>query len=232
MKKKIRKRGDKKAEWEIFDDCAICQAMKNGQANTCDGLSRAFAEQNLKNSVMTMRVQNKNDLYYDALSAVEIDDFKSAEEMLLKAKDVDPNYVQTYIGLVSAYSRPKDKKKREENIVLAFEKVKKIFPTWPDEMLWGYIENRAYLRAIQYMADLKADRGKIEDAVELYKLILKLNPGDNQGVRYVLAGLYAGISGDQINMMFDEGNRKQDWSKLEKLVKQQNKKYNFWGLSS
>jgi hypothetical protein len=64
--------------------------------------------------------------------------------------------------------------------------------------------------------------------IELYKLLLKLNPGDNQGVRYVLAGLYAGIDGQKINKMFDEGNEKQDWSKLEKLVANQNKKHKFW----
>jgi len=55
-----------------------------------------------------------------------------------------------------------------------------------------------------------------------------MNPNDNQGVRYTLAGLYAGISGSEINEMFDEGNKKQDWSKLEELVDTQNKKNLFW----
>ena len=67
-----------------------------------------------------------------------------------------------------------------------------------------------------------------EKAEELYKFLLKLNPGDNQGVRYTLSGLYAGISGEEINDMFDEGNQKQNWDKLEKLVKIQNKKHHFW----
>lgn len=72
------------------------------------------------------------------------------------------------------------------------------------------------------------DDGEKEKAIELYKLLLKLNPGDNQGVRYVLSGVYAGISGEEINNMFDEGNDNQDWSKSERLVQEQNAKHKFW----
>lgn len=30
--------------WEYFDDCPICQAMKNGTADTLEGLTEAFRE--------------------------------------------------------------------------------------------------------------------------------------------------------------------------------------------
>ena len=33
---------NKKDEWEGFDDCPICQAMKNGEANSTEGLTKAF----------------------------------------------------------------------------------------------------------------------------------------------------------------------------------------------
>ena len=42
MKKDNNK--NKKDEWEDFDDCAICQAMKNGTANNAEGLMKAFQE--------------------------------------------------------------------------------------------------------------------------------------------------------------------------------------------
>jgi len=35
---------NKKDEWEDCDDCAICQAMKNGTANNMEGLIKAFEE--------------------------------------------------------------------------------------------------------------------------------------------------------------------------------------------
>ncbi len=43
-------------------------------------------------------------------------DFELAEKLLLEAKEMDNGYVQTYVVLVSAYARNKDKKKREECI--------------------------------------------------------------------------------------------------------------------
>lgn len=95
-------------------------------------------------------------------------------------------------------------------------------------MEWGYMDNRAYLRAIQYRGDLYWDNGENEKAIELFRLLLKLNPNDNQGVRYEIAALYAGLTGVDANRMSDEGNQKQDWSEQENLLKIQNKKHKFW----
>ena len=92
----------------------------------------------------------------------------------------------------------------------------------------GYMEHRRYLRAIHWMGELLIDRGEREKGFELLRLALKLNPNDNQGIRYVLAGYYAGITGNDVNRMTDEGNAKQDWSALENLVAEQNKKHKFW----
>ena len=40
----MKKDKNKKDEWEGFDDCAICQAMKNGKANNAEDLMQAFRE--------------------------------------------------------------------------------------------------------------------------------------------------------------------------------------------
>ena len=96
-------------------------------------------------------------------------------------------------------------------------------------MEWGDLDNRAYLRIIAHKADCLCDTGKKEKGIELYKLLLKLNPNDNQGIRYLIAGIYKGITGEDVNKMFDEGNRNQNWDKLEDLVEEQNKIHKFWG---
>lgn len=155
-------------------------------------------------------------------------DYKMAEKLLKKSLEIDENYVQTYIGLVHLYSLSKKNLLVQKNIEIAFEKTKKMFSKWPKKMEWGLLDNRAYLRAIQYKADILFDDGKREESIELYRLLLKLNSNDNQGVRYVLAGIYAGITGDQINRMFDDGNKNQNWDKLEGLVEEENKKHSFW----
>ena len=153
---------------------------------------------------------------------------KKAEKLLMKALEIDEHNVQTHIGLTHVYELLKNKNKAEGHIKKAYEETVKKFPVWPRRMEWGFLENRAYLRAIQYRADLFADDGEKEKAIELYRLLLRLNPNDNQGVRYTISGVYADISGERINQMFDEGNEKQNWDKLKNLVKEQNAKHKFW----
>lgn len=175
-----------------------------------------------------MKQQDEN--YYDAMEFLYGGKAgaKKALKLLEEALKLDEDYVQTYVGLICVYGNLGQKKKYEETVKMAYEKTLKKFPKWPREMEWGFLENRAYLRAIQYMAEWYWDNKENEKAVELFRLLLKLNPNDNQGVRYEIAGLYARISGDEINDMFDEGNAKQNWDKLENLVSSQNKKHKFW----
>jgi tetratricopeptide (TPR) repeat protein len=174
--------------------------------------------------------KSKDDLYYDAMECLEQGKrgVKKAEKMLFEAVEADEHYVQTYIGLAQIYGVSGNRKKAREAIIKAYDKTIKKFPKWPEKLEWGFLENRAYLRAIQHRADLFWDDGESDKAVKLFRLLLRLNPNDNQGVRYEISALYVGISGDKLNEMFDEGNSKQNWNKLEKLVKEENSKHHFW----
>jgi tetratricopeptide (TPR) repeat protein len=172
----------------------------------------------------------KDELYYDALelSCLDEDGQKEAIKLLNKALKMDPDYVQTYVGLVMVYGDMGKAKKYEEMVKKAYEKTLKKFPKWPKRMEWGYLSNRAYLRAIQYMGEFYWDNNENEKAIKIFKLLLRLNPNDNQGVRYELAGLYAGLKGDDVSDLMNYGNQHQDWSGIENLLKEQNKKHKFW----
>jgi tetratricopeptide (TPR) repeat protein len=52
---------------------------------------------------------------------------------------------------------------------------------------WGLLETRPYMRAKQGLAQTLWALGNREEAVEHYRSMLRLNPNDNQGVRYGLA---------------------------------------------
>lgn len=177
-----------------------------------------------------------DDLYYDAMELLH--DYRDrfaeedAETLLLRALDMDTNNVQTLVGLSVVYERLCDREKEKEYVDRAYEETRRVFPKWSEQMPWGILQNRKYLRAIHGKATLSAFERDTKTAEELYRLLLILNPGDNQGIRYLLAGLYTNISGAEIDKMFEEGNRKQDWSKLEKLVADQNKKHKFWNPSN
>jgi len=51
---------------------------------------------------------------------------------------------------------------------------------------WGFLETRPYMRARAGLARFLWLSGEKEDAVGHYKDMLRLNPGDNQGIRHAL----------------------------------------------
>jgi tetratricopeptide (TPR) repeat protein len=53
---------------------------------------------------------------------------------------------------------------------------------------WGFLETRPYMRARAGLASTLLQLGEIDSALAHYCDMLKLNPNDNQGIRYVLAG--------------------------------------------
>ena len=55
---------------------------------------------------------------------------------------------------------------------------------------WGLLETRPYMRARAGLASSLWTAGDEEEAVEHYRDMLRLNPGDNQGLRYVLLGCH------------------------------------------
>ena len=54
---------------------------------------------------------------------------------------------------------------------------------------WGVLETRPYMRARQGLADTLWRMGRNEEACSHYEEMLRLNPNDNQGMRYLLAVL-------------------------------------------
>ncbi|WP_173514836.1 tetratricopeptide repeat protein [Sinorhizobium psoraleae] len=53
---------------------------------------------------------------------------------------------------------------------------------------WGFLETRPYVRARAGLAAALWRLGRQHEALEHYQTMLELNPNDNQGIRYVLAG--------------------------------------------
>ncbi len=63
---------------------------------------------------------------------------------------------------------------------------------------WGMVQTRPYMRARFGLARCLEDLGQVSEAIGHYHELLRLNPGDNQGVRYILfpALLAAGRDGE------------------------------------
>ena len=78
---------------------------------------------------------------------------------------------------------------------------------------WGFLETRPYMRARAGLASTLLHLGDVDGALVHYRDMLKLNPNDNQGIRYVLAGCLL---------------RKDDYSALKELLAAHEDGSAFW----
>lgn len=166
--------------------------------------------------------------YYKAMDYLNAGSISRAKKLLKSSLQLDVEFIDGYNGLAAAYMDEGDVKKSRESIELAFKLTSDKFFKWPKEMFWGDLDNRPYLRAICNKAISFHEDGNVDEAEKLYRFLLKLNPNDNQGVRYLLSALFAGEHPRITNELMKKGNKSQDWSEIEKLLEDQNKKHKFW----
>jgi tetratricopeptide (TPR) repeat protein len=74
----------------------------------------------------------------------------------------------------------------QKAIQLAEPEVKDI----PKGGFWGILESRPYMRAMNGLGLTAWKNGRIDEAIGIFKRMLKLNPNDNQGVRYLMGPLF------------------------------------------
>jgi len=82
---------------------------------------------------------------------------------------------------------------------------------------WGILETRPYMRARQGLAQALWALGQRDEAVAHYRDMLRLNPNDNQGIRYLLIDclLTLGWDGDAAELIkryADDGAAAWAWS--------------------
>jgi tetratricopeptide (TPR) repeat protein len=76
---------------------------------------------------------------------------------------------------------------------------------------WGLFETRPYMRARAGLAYILWDMGKREEALAHYREMLRLNPGDNQGIRYSLLNLLLELNRlDEVDALLEEYDN--EWS--------------------
>src|SRR5215207_513155 len=65
-------------------------------------------------------------------------------------------------------------------------------------LFWGFLETRPYMRARAGLAQALWALGSREEAIAHYRDMLRLNPNDNQGIRYILASALLEIGDDEV----------------------------------
>lgn len=123
-----------------------------------------------------------------ALKAFSAKTSRQAVLMAKQALDMDPNCAQAYLVLEQELSlEPTQSMKYFALSIDAAEKT--LGQKFIEENVghfWGIHETRTYMRAQQYLAQAYWDVRRQSDAIMLCWRLLRLNPNDNQGIRYIL----------------------------------------------
>jgi len=89
------------------------------------------------------------------------------------------------------------------------------------EHFWGIMETRPFMRALQGLATTLWDLNRPEEALAHYRELLRLNPGDNQGIRYLLLDLLFELGRvDDVETLLKDylDDWSADWSYSETLL--------------
>lgn len=83
----------------------------------------------------------------------------------------------------------------------------------PGYPFWGAVRSRPYMRARQGFAQTLLSLGRKQEAVDEFQAMLKLNPNDNQGIRYLLAPLLLELNRlDELDQLLNGKNFQDDGS--------------------
>ena len=104
-----------------------------------------------------------------------------------KALTISPLCADAYNLLAGEAKTPEEARALYIRGIEAGEKA--LGPTGFEEFdghFWGFLETRPYMRARHGLALSLLELGDEESALEHFRAMLKLNPNDNQGIRYLL----------------------------------------------
>jgi tetratricopeptide (TPR) repeat protein len=144
--------------------------------------------------------QNANhqaqDMMYDAW---ETDDFRKRIALARQALEISHDCADAYVLLAEevANSLGEALELYRKGVEAGKQSIgKKAFKEYEGHF-WGFLETRPYMRARVGLAQCLWQSGQREEAVEHYKDMLRLNPNDNQGIRYVLASCLFDLARDE-----------------------------------
>ncbi|HMK06833.1 MAG TPA: hypothetical protein VK476_04835 [Flavobacterium sp.] len=137
---------------------------------------------------------------------------RNIELSLLKIISRHPDFFPAYMELVQFYRQFKDKEKQKKadtyleiSYKMALGMVRNKRKKFPGIMSWGDVGNRQVIRALMGGAVTRWENGNTAEALEVFRGILKSNPGDNPGARFYLLAILEGMSWKDYEKRFEKG---------------------------
>ena len=138
-----------------------------------------------------------------------------------RAVETSPDCAEGYIVLAEHAKTRKEALSLYERAVAAAARVlgDEVFEEYKGQF-WGLLETRPYMRARLGLAEVLWASGRRAEAAEHLEAMLRLNPNDNQGLRYIQSGWLLNLDRlddlDDLLGRYDEGSA--TWAYTKALV--------------
>jgi len=158
-----------------------------------DYLREALVEGTLPTPAPATSLEEAQEVIYQALETSG----KRRLDLARRALTISPDAADAYVLLAEAATDPQEARRLLEQGVQAGERALGAEAFQEDVgHFWGIVETRPYMRARQGLAEVLWHVGACAAAIGHLQDMLRLNPGDNQGLRYLLAGWLLAVGDD------------------------------------
>ena len=141
-----------------------------------------------------------HELYFEFLESPEADDIKKSIKVLKSIIKKDSNFFDPYITLNEYYLMDGDFEKAIDIMEKGFQRAIDLIDRngkFPDELNWGFMENRHIIRIIFNFAMFVWENEDKDIALNIFMELLKSNHNDNIGARYSIAAILEGFDSQE-----------------------------------
>lgn len=139
----------------------------------------------------------------------KIQSIGSLKKQIKQLIDKDPDFLDPYILLYDLLKKEGNPQKAQEVLDDAYERAIHLITdrngNWPDTLEWINLENRHIIRTILNKAIQLWETSDFEGALDLFRKLLKTNPGDNVGARQFILAIRMGMTFDEFEGRFNKG---------------------------
>jgi tetratricopeptide (TPR) repeat protein len=203
--------GPRAAERALFDRAgAIRDRDFKSEAELDVWLERVAADEGLRKAAPRSALDVAQSVMYEAW---EEDDPDRAIELAERALSISPDCADAYEFLAQEARTPKEELELYRKGVEAGERA--LGPGYFKENaghFWGMLETRGYMRCRAGLAECLWAFGRHDECLAHFHEILRLNPSDNQGIRYLVLSRLGELGRFDELDEFMSGRYKQDCS--------------------
>jgi len=131
------------------------------------------------------------DQYYDASEIYESGDYEKAINKFRYLIKKDSSFFPAMNDIGWSFIEKNKYSKALGYYEMAYKIANEKIPrSFNGKIIWGYVDNRHYLRTLHGLGMALYYSHKYEKAIKIFEQILEYNPNDNQGIRYLIGDLY------------------------------------------